>query len=106
MTLPFGPAFTGYPFLTMDEMPPTTACMRVAVECLTLWIEPHRPSAALHIALLKQEPDEADRIIVGLLNLGDMLLLEFARQRGAKTAEEVAKETSQILRDLSITLPE
>ena len=39
-------------------MPPTTACTRVAVECLTLWLERDRASAALHIALLKQDPDE------------------------------------------------
>jgi hypothetical protein len=42
----------------MDEVPPTTAYARVAVECLTLWLEPDRVSAALHVALLKQDPDE------------------------------------------------
>ena len=49
----------------MDEVQPTTAHTRVGVECLTLWMEPDRVSAALHIALLKQDPDEADGVIVG-----------------------------------------
>jgi hypothetical protein len=35
-------------------------------------MEPDRVSAALHIALLKQDPDEADGMIVGLLNLNAM----------------------------------
>ena len=37
----------------MDEVQPITAHTRVGVECLTLWMEPDRVSAALHIALLK-----------------------------------------------------
>ena len=56
----------------MDEVQPITAHTRVGVECLTLWMEPDRVSAALHIALLKQDPDEADGMIVGLLNLNAM----------------------------------
>jgi hypothetical protein len=53
----------------MDEMPPTTTSTRVAVECLMLWLERDRASAALHIAQLKQDPSEADELIVGVLNL-------------------------------------
>ena len=97
--------FTGYPSLTMDEMPPTTAYTRVAVECLTLWMEPHRPGAALHIALLKQDPAEADAMIVGLLNLSHKLLLKLAKERGA-TPYDLREKASEILCDLSLKLPE
>jgi hypothetical protein len=73
----------GYPSLTMDEVQPTTAHTRVAVECLTLWMEPDRVSAALHIAMLKRGPSEADELIVGLLNLSHKLLVKLAKERGA-----------------------
>jgi hypothetical protein len=40
-------------------------------------------SAARHIALLNQDPDEADGMTAGLLNLRHKLLLKLARERGA-----------------------
>ena len=89
----------------MDEMPPTTARTRVAVECLTLWLEQDRAGAALHIALLKQNPDEADEMIVGLLNLSHKLLLKLAKERGA-TPYDVWEKAREILSDLSLKLPE
>ena len=101
----FGAALMGYPSLAMDEMPPTTASTRVAVECLTLWLEQDRVSAALHIALLKQDPDEADEMIVGLLNLSHKLLLKLARERGA-TPYDVRDKAREILCELSLKLPE
>ena len=76
------PCFTGHP-RAMDEVQPITAHTRVGVECLTLWMEPDRVRAALHIALLKQDPDEADGMTAGLLNLRHKLLLKLARERGA-----------------------
>ena len=76
----------------MDDVQPTTAYARVGVECLTLWLEPDRVGAALHIALLKQDAGETDEMIVGLLNLSHMLLLELARERGAPTAEPLVRE--------------
>jgi hypothetical protein len=89
----------------MDEVRQVTAHTRVGVECLTLWMEPDRVSAALHIALLKQDPDEADSMLVGLLNLSHKLLLKLARERGA-TPYDVRKKCHEILRDLSLKLPE
>jgi hypothetical protein len=89
----------------MDEVQPTTAHTRVGVECLTLWMEPDRVSAALHIALLKQDPDEADGMIVGLLNLSHRLLLKLARERGA-TPYDLMRKRREILCDLSLKLPE
>ena len=47
-------------------------------------MEPDRVNAALHIALLKQDPDEPDSIIVGLLNLSHLLLPKLARERAAR----------------------
>jgi hypothetical protein len=95
----------GYPSLTMDEMPPTTTSTRVAVECLMLWLEQDRASAALHIAQLKQDPSEADEMIVGLLNLSHKLLLKLAKERGA-TPYDLEKKEREILSDLSLKLPE
>jgi hypothetical protein len=40
------------------------------------------------------------------LNLGHVLLLELAKERGATTAEDVAKEARVILQDLALRLPE
>ena len=102
---PFGLAFRGYPSLTMNEMPPTTASTRVAVECLMLWLERDRASAALHIAQLKQDPEEADEMIVGLLNLSHKLLLKLAKEQGA-TPYDLEKKEREILCDLSLKLPE
>ena len=102
---PFGLAFRGYPSPTMNEMPPTTAYTRVAVECLMLWLERDRASAALHIAQLKQDPDEADEMIVGLLNLSHKLLLKLAKEQGA-TPYDLEKKEREILCDLSLKLPE
>jgi hypothetical protein len=70
-----------------------------------LWMEPDRVNAALHIALLKQDPDEADGMIVGLLNLSHKLLLKLARERGA-TPYDLMDKSREILCDLSLKLPE
>ena len=44
-------------------------------------------------------------MIVGLLNLSHKLLLKLARERGA-TPYDVRKKCHEILRDLSLKLPE
>ena len=57
-----------------------------------LWLERDRASAALHIALLKQDPEVADEIIVGLLNLSHKLLLKLAKEQGGvRQADRRAK---------------
>ena len=89
----------------MDEVQPATALTRVAVECLTLWLEPDRASAVLHVALLKQEPAEADAMIVGLLHLSKKLLLKLVSQQGA-TPYDALDRAREILADLSLKLPE
>jgi hypothetical protein len=93
----------------MDETNPGTAATRVAVECLTLWLEPasERLNAAKHIAELAHDPDGpgADRIITGLLNLSMWLVLDLAKERGA-TAEDMRERAMEYLRDFSRQLPE
>jgi hypothetical protein len=91
----------------MDEINPGTAATRVAIECLTLWLESDRLAAAKHIAELTHDPDGpgADRIITGLLNLSMVLVLDLAKERGA-TAEEMVEKAMDYLRDFSRRLPE
>jgi hypothetical protein len=89
----------------MDETNPATAATRVAIECLTLWMESDRLSAAEHIARLQHDPDGpgADRIITGLLNLSMLLVLELAKAQGA---EDIRERASEYLRTLSPQLPD
>jgi hypothetical protein len=90
----------------MDEVQPTTAHTRVGVECLMLWLEPDRPNAARHVTtLIQQDPEEAARIIVGLLNLSHKLLLKLATERGA-TPYDLRNREREILSDLSLKLSE
>jgi hypothetical protein len=91
----------------MNEMNPGTAATRVAVECLTLWLESDRLNAAKHIAALRADPDGPgpDRIITGLLNLSMILVLELAKERGA-TADDMADKAMEYLRNFSRQLPE
>ena len=89
----------------MSEMNPATAATRVAIEFLTLWMEPDRQRAAAHIRMALGDPDgpDAASIIAGQCNLGMILVLEVARARGAADLRERAGE---ILQELSRQLPE
>jgi hypothetical protein len=89
----------------MDETNPATAATRIAVECLTLWMETDRQTAAEHIASLQHDPDGpgADRIIVGLLNLSMLLVFELAHAQGA---DDIRERAGEILRNLSPQLPD
>lgn len=51
-------------------MNPATASIRVAVECVTLWLESDRESAAEYIVQLLHDPDgpSADTMIAGLVS--------------------------------------
>ena len=85
-----------------------TASTRVAIECLTLWMEQDRQGAAKYIARLGHDPEGpgADGIVVGLLNLSTFLVLQVAKERGATTAEELVEGAREYLRALSCDLPE
>lgn len=81
---------------------------RVAIEFLTLWMEPGdeaRLRAAEHIAGVVHEPGGigADAVIVGLLNLNMLTLLSLAKAQGAT---DIAVKAGDILREWSRQLPE
>ena len=84
-----------------------TASIRVAVECVTLWLESDRESAAKYIAQLLHDPDGpgADTMIAGLVSLGQFLVLMLAKERGAD-ADDLVEEARGILQGLSRRLPE
>ena len=62
--------------------PPT----RVAIEFLTLWMEPDRQFAAEHITQALGDPGTPgrDHAIAGLLNLSMILAIELAQANGAE----------------------
>jgi hypothetical protein len=89
-------------------MHPATDATRVAVEFLTLWLDPDRTAAAEHIDRVLETPEgpTKDHAVVGLLNLAMLLLLQLAREQGASTYEEITSRARLILAELSIALPE
>jgi hypothetical protein len=91
----------------MSEMNPATASIRVAVECVTVWLESDRQSAATYIAHLLHDPDGpgADTMITGLVSLSEFLVLMLAKERGASADDSVEKARG-ILQGLSQRLPE
>jgi hypothetical protein len=86
----------------MSEPSRATASTRVAVECLTLWMESDRLGAAEHIERVLSDPDgpAAPSIIAGQCNLGMLLVLMLAKERGAG-ADDMMETAHGILRDLS-----
>ena len=92
----------------MSEMNPATGNTRVAIEFLTLWLEPDRQRAAAHIRMALGDPDGPDAagIIAGQCNLGMLLVLMLAKERGAISADQLRTEAGEILQDLSRDLPE
>ena len=90
-----------------DQSNPATNATRVAIECLTLWLEPGpeaRARAVEHIASLQYDPGSpgSDNIIAGLLNLSMMLIMNLAREQGA---EHIDTRAHEILQELSAQLP-
>jgi hypothetical protein len=89
----------------MSEMNPATAATRVAIEFLTLFLEPDLQHAAAHIKVALDDPDgpDAASIIVGQCGLSMVLIFELAKAQGA---EDVRERAGEILRELSRRLPE
>jgi hypothetical protein len=89
----------------MDETNPATASTRLAIEFLTLWMESDRESAAEHIGRVLDDPDGPGphSAIVGLLNLGVLLVFELAHEQDA---EDIRERAGEILRNLSPQLPD
>ena len=89
----------------MREINSATAATRVAIELLTLYLEPDLERAAAHIRTALGDPDGPDpvSIIAGQCNLAMILVLELANAQGAADPRERAGE---ILQELSRQLPE
>ena len=89
----------------MSEMKAATAGTQVAIEFLTLWLEPDRQRAAAQIPMALRDPERpgAVRIIAGQCDLGMILVLELAKAQGA---EDLHARAGEILRELSWQLPE
>lgn len=86
-------------------MNPATRVTRVAIECLTLWLEPGpeaRQQAAVHIADVVRA-DDPHLIIAGHLNLAMLLLLELVAAQGA---EDLMAAGRAYLQTMSPSLPE
>jgi hypothetical protein len=87
-----------------------TSATRVAIEFLTLRLEPGERAqdrAAAHIVEVIHDPHGpgADSVVAGLLNLNMMQLMQLVKERGA-TAETMTQEAGEYLRELSRQLPE
>ena len=90
----------------MTETPKADAT-RIGIECLMVWIERDRQAAAEHIVGLQFDPDGpgATEMIVGLCNVGMMLVFHLAKQLGVESADYagyVAK-SYEILNHLSMS---
>jgi hypothetical protein len=91
----------------MREMNPATASVRVAVECVTVWLESDRQTAGRYIAHLLHDPDGpgADTMIAGLVSLSEFLVLMLAKEREAGD-DDLVETARSILQGLSRRLPE
>ena len=92
----------------MRERNSATAATRVAIELLTLYMEPDLERAADHIRMALGDPDGPDpvSIIAGQCNLAMLLVFRLARERGAITADQLRIRAGEILQELSQDLPE
>jgi hypothetical protein len=94
----------------MDQPNLETENTRVAIECLTLWMEPDdeaRYRAVQHISHLVHDAagPGAVNIISGLLDLNMFLVTSLAKECGAGE-EELRTVAGDFLRDLSLQLPD
>ncbi|MFD8974648.1 hypothetical protein [Streptomyces sp. NPDC059593] len=93
--------------MTSDYTDPQGAT-RLAIEFLSLWIEPDRQAAATHIkeALdASTGPNPEFSAIAGLLNLSQFLLAEVVKANGASSAEDYDRLAREYLSRMSINLP-
>jgi hypothetical protein len=85
----------------MDETNPGPDIHRVAVQCVTLWLEQDRQRAIDHIANLELDPSRPGptNMIAGLLDLSSWLVLTLATSQGAETDDELREKAGRFLRD-------
>lgn len=94
----------------MDQPHLETDNTRVAIECLTLWMEPDdgaRYRAVQHISHLMHDADGpgAVNIISGVLDLSMFLATSLAKECGAGE-EDLLEMAGDFLRQLSLKLPD
>jgi hypothetical protein len=94
----------------MEQLNLETDNTRVAIECLTLWMEPDeeaRYRAVQHISRLVHDADGpgAVNIISGLLDLNALLVTSLAKECGAGE-EDLRTMAGHFLRNLSLQLPD
>ena len=91
----------------MVEPPAPT---RVAIEFLTLWMEPGdeaRLDAVQHMTrIIIHGPDNIGSIVAGLLDLNLLTLFRLAQAEGAETEDAIAAKAGAILREWSRQLPD
>jgi hypothetical protein len=92
----------------MSEINPATAGTRTAVELLTSWMEQDQLGAAEQIERVLNDPNGlgAHNIIAGQCNLGMLLVLWLAQERGARTTDDLRANAAEILRSLSRDVPD
>ena len=82
----------------MDQPNLETGSTRVAIEFLTLWMEPGDEAgqrAVERIAhVLREEGEDPVSVIAGQLNLSMLLVLHLAKERGATEADMLQKAVS------------
>ncbi len=102
------------PLGAMDEPNAATANTRVAIELLTLWLEPGeeaRYRAAAHILQVLGEPTDegalahATEVVAGLLNLSMLLVVRLAHEQGADR-DAMLEVAGDILRAIAPNIPE
>ncbi|WP_037605827.1 hypothetical protein [Streptacidiphilus rugosus] len=80
---------------------------RLAIEFLNVWMDMDRHAAAEHIVEVLHTDDAPDSnlVIAGLLNLGQLMLLEIGKERGARNRDELLAKSREYLSELALNLP-
>jgi len=89
---------------------PTTQATRIAVEFLTLWIQPDaeaRAEATAYICQRLTEPDALpiEDVLAGHLNLARLLLFRCAVQE-SNNPDDLFRDVQAILQQMSPSLPD
>jgi hypothetical protein len=77
---------------------------KVAIELMTLWVDPVMHEEAIkNIGLILQPggEDPPGRVIAGLLDLNRFILYELATARGATSHAQIVEQAREILQGLS-----
>jgi hypothetical protein len=89
---------------------PTTEATRIAVEFLTLWIQPEAQARAEATAYIEQRLSEPgtppiEEVLAGHLNLARLLLFRCAVQE-SNCPDDLFRDVQAILQQMSPSLPE